>query len=67
MSGDPMEINPFQLGDQVWYVPAGLMAEITGFVWAETVGEPAKLMGYKLDIGIACASASQLRLQEPSQ
>lgn len=47
--------NQFQIGDEVWYVPEGVHATVTEYVWGQEL--PPKILLYKLSCGISVAKA----------
>lgn len=56
MSYPPIQItdpaDQFQVGDKVTYMPEGVLAEVTGYLWANSIDGVHRIGGYELDIGI---------------
>ncbi|RVC47588.1 MULTISPECIES: hypothetical protein [unclassified Mesorhizobium] len=43
----------FQIGDEVVYVPEGVITTVAGYVWQEKVGTPPTIALYGLACGIS--------------
>jgi hypothetical protein len=42
----------FQIGDAVIYHPEGVCTTVIGYLWAESIGNFPRIVGYRLDCGI---------------
>lgn len=49
---EPTVIDQYQIGDEVVYVPEGVITTVTGYVWKYQVPEPPRILLYSLACGI---------------
>lgn len=55
--------DQYQIGDCVLYLPEGVITEVTGYLWEESVGEAPRIIAYELSCGTRVSRESLVSLE----